>query len=186
MLRKGLFLGIFFLSLSLSPKNLNSTTVVFLTDKDLTKMADQILTGKCISKESFWTSDGKRIYTIYKILVNKRLKGKTSQQIFVFRQWGGTKDGFTYYIPGLATFEPSEEAFGFFTPPNSKGFRYTVGLAQGKLKILRNRKKKLLMRNTVGLHFRGRKHFRGKIELYEYNEYESKIKSYLEELKRKK
>lgn len=180
-----LWLGWFFLVCFLPISSLNSTTVVYLTDKDLTQRADQILTGKCISKESFWTKDGKRIYTVYKILVTKQLKGKLKKQIFVFRQWGGTKDGIAYFIPGLASFKPSEEAFAFFTPQNHKGFRYTVGLAQGKLKILRNNKKKWLLRNTEGLNFRGARH-RGRIEIYDYEKYEAKIKAYLEELRKKK
>ena len=134
------------------PLILNSTTVVYLTDKDLTRLASEIVEGKCISKQSFWTSDGKRIYTEYKILVSRKLKGKKVSQIFVFRQWGGSVDGFTYFIPGIATFQPGEEVFSFFTPRGKGGFRFTVGLAQGKLRLIRTaRGEKYLLRNTLVL-----------------------------------
>ena len=181
-----LALGVFALVCFALPQNLSSTTVQYMDDENLTKNADQIFTGQVLSKKSYWTKDKKRIYTLYKISVTKKFKGKIVNTIQVIKQWGGQVDKYKYHIAGIATFKTNEETFSFFTPANSQGFRLTVGLAQGKLEIKRNREgRRYLLRNTVGLHFR-QKNKVGQVEVIrDYDGYEKKISAFVAKHKRK-
>lgn len=162
------------------PQTLNSTTVKYMDDEALTKNAEQIFNGKVLAKKSFWTKDNKRIYTLYKFLVTKKVKGKITQDIQVVKQWGGQVGNFKYDIAGLASYELNEQAFSFFTSQNKKGFRVTVGLAQGKLKVKKNKSgQRYLIRNTVGLHFKESGQFGNVQVIRSYDKFEKKIQDFV-------
>ncbi|RME04394.1 MAG: hypothetical protein D6805_03190 [Planctomycetota bacterium] len=171
----------------LIPVSLHSTTVLKLSDRELTHRAKTIFTGKCIQSKSFWTKDKRRIYTVYSFLVEKKIKGKSISQVLTLKQWGGSVDGYRYFIPGIATFRLNEQVFNFLTPKNKQEFQFTVGLAQGKFTILRNRYgKKFLLRNTLGLRFQ--RGVKGRVEIIkDYDRFERKIRQYvLEEQERRR
>lgn len=160
----------------------DSTTVQFFTDQELTKRADMIFTGKCTGKQSYWNDEHNRIYTLYKFQVQTKIKGKKQTQTVSFKQWGGQVGVYRYAIAGLATFKPNEDAFTFLTPKNKGGFRYTVGLAQGKLRILRDKKgKRFLLRNTRDLHFKN-SNKKGHLQrISDYEGFERKIRGFVQE-----
>jgi hypothetical protein len=139
----------------LSSSPVGSATVLRLTDEELTERADVVLHGKCTGKTSRLPQDGSDlIYTEYTFDVLGRLKGdEGGGKTFTFRALGGVVGNRGLVISGAPVYTQGEEVIAFLDRPHEKtGCRHTIGLAQGKFRVVADESgAKLLERDLDGL-----------------------------------
>lgn len=128
-------------ALLLPLRPLQATTVVALGDAELARGARTIVHGDVVARRSVLAAEGGRIYTEYRFAVRELLKGAAEGDgTVVFREWGGEVGGVRYWIPGVQGYEPGEEVVAFLGAPDPRtGVGFTVGLAQGKFSVARDR-----------------------------------------------
>jgi hypothetical protein len=129
-------------TLLLAVRSSDATTVVALSDAELACGAKTVLHGDVVSRESFVTATGGRIYTEYRFAVRDLLKGAAeSDGTVVFREWGGEVGGTHYWLPGVSGYKLGEEVVAFLGDADPRtGVGLTYGLAQGKFVVQRDAK----------------------------------------------
>jgi hypothetical protein len=104
---------------------------------DLVQKSTRIVVGKCLSRESRWNERNTLILTTTRFAVSEPLKGSKDGFVEVVTV-GGTLDGITQTVSGMPAFEPEEEVL-LFLEPSKSGQWQTLGLSQGKFRVVRNR-----------------------------------------------
>jgi hypothetical protein len=113
----------------------HATVLVPLDTRALTERADRVVLGNVESQVSRWTDDHQAIYTDVTIRVEKTYKGALKPgDTVVVRREGGVVDGIGMRVYGAAAFAAGEEVLVFVE--NRGGAAYTVGMTQGKLRVL--------------------------------------------------
>jgi len=115
----------------------SAAVVVRLPLPDLVSRSELILEGRCLSVRSERDPEG-LILTVVSVLVDRGYRGTDPGQRVEFRLPGGEVGDDGLVVPGVPTFREGEEVFLFLTPPSPRGVRLPVGLAQGKLRIVRD------------------------------------------------
>lgn len=129
---------IFLLSIAfLLPYQYFSTTVEKFSLEDLVHKSSKIVVGRCVSTESRWNGKNTLILTTSTVEISDQIKGETDGMIRVVTV-GGTVNGITQTVSGMPQFEPGEEVILFLEPSKNTGWQ-PLGLAQGKLRITKNR-----------------------------------------------
>lgn len=113
-------------------------TVVRLEIEDLAERSDLAIearvTSKCVTPDPWG-----RIATEYALRVERTFAGSHVAQRTLRIPGGTLPDGSGLVLPGLPTLAVGEEALLFLTPENARGERLLVGLAQGRLRIVREK-----------------------------------------------
>lgn len=109
---------------------------------ELAREAELVARGTVESVESRRSSDGRRIYTVAKLRVADTWKGEAQETVEI-RVPGGTVDGISQIVQGMARFAPGEEVVVFLRRPGRgeatrAGPMHVVAEAQGKLTVRRD------------------------------------------------
>jgi hypothetical protein len=108
-----------------------------LTIEDLQKRADRIVHGTVLSKTVQRDSAG-RIYTRVELEVIELWRGNGAQNRFTIVHAGGVLGEKGVTVSGQEQFDVGEELV-VFASLNSRGEGVTVGMAQGKFTVTRNK-----------------------------------------------
>lgn len=133
-----------------------ATTALELTTERQTELSDLIVLVEVGTQYTFKAEDGK-VYTDTKLTVLDVLAGEAQKdQVLKVRQWGGTLEGLTHYLPGDAVFTEGEQAVVFLAdrePEN--GVLFLTAMAQSKLDVvgMNDSGDLLLNRDLQGLTF---------------------------------
>jgi hypothetical protein len=112
MLRAALFAG----ALLFAPEA-HATTVKLMSLVEKTEACPVVVHGVIERVESRWAVFGARVETVVTLAVIESIKGNYRRgERVVFRQGGGTVEGFTQTAPGLSVFEEGEEVIMFLEP----------------------------------------------------------------------
>lgn len=106
--------------------------------KKLAAESDVIQVGEVTSQWSSWDPETRLIYTYTKLKVKETVKGQTQDEVLI-KQPGGEVGGIGMKVHGMATFSQGEKALVFLKKSDS-GTPSVVGMAQGKYKIVKDRK----------------------------------------------
>lgn len=109
-----------------------ATTVERLGLEDLVQKARTIVVGKVAGSRTYWSPNGKLIFTEFTIDVGESLKGQAPRRLSV-TTLGGKIGGLELYVSGMPTFQPGEDAVLFIE--QSGGYQTVVGLGQGKFTV---------------------------------------------------
>jgi hypothetical protein len=118
---------------------LNATTLVELSLKELCKKSTDIVNARVISIQSYLSENKRRIFTDIELEVLSNIKGKTkvSQKIRL-TVYGGTVNGVSTIVVGAPKFSVGEQTILFLSniSTNNGGVNYRVsGLSQGKFNV---------------------------------------------------
>lgn len=110
-----------------------ATTVLRRSLEELVVGSDQILHGRVLRHSVEWDSSHRFLWTHYSVEITDVLKGSRGSAITISEP-GGTRDGLTMSISGVAQFADGEEVVVFLhrTPI---GFWRTYGYGQGKFSV---------------------------------------------------
>lgn len=117
---------------------LHATTAVQMDTADLTKEAETIVLGKCVSLRAVW--EGRVLVTVATVTVSETLKGGAAGSITVALPGGVDANrripiAMTY--PGAPTMQPDEEVLLFLTRDSGiASGQIVAGFAQGKFSIV--------------------------------------------------
>ncbi|MBI5480113.1 MAG: hypothetical protein HY906_14700 [Deltaproteobacteria bacterium] len=110
---------------------------------ELTAAADLVLRGRVVGEVSRWDSSRRRIYTEVTVAVDEVYKGdaRVGHSLVVTRL-GGSVGGVGLRVAGEVSLAAGEESILFLRRHEARrGARLTVvGMAQGKLAVLRDRR----------------------------------------------
>lgn len=119
------------------PRSVAAGTVVRMDIEQLARSAELVFDGRVLFARSFRDERG-LVRTEYTVSVATSFAGGP-QSTRTFELPGGTlADGSGLLIPGLPHLEVGEDALLFLTREGSTGLRLPVGLAQGKLRLVRD------------------------------------------------
>jgi hypothetical protein len=116
-----------------------ATIVESLDLREMVSRSERIVRGRVAAQKAYW-ADG-RIWTDVTIRVDATFKGAPAQtlpasQTLIVRHLGGTVNGIGSRTIGEVQFAPNEEVFLFLR--HAADAYQTVGLSQGKLRIVRD------------------------------------------------
>lgn len=160
-------LGALLLLSGLMARDAGATLIAPLDLHGMVSQADDIAVGRVESQRARWTTDHTAIITEVTLRVERGVKGvRDGERITLLRE-GGEVDGMGMLVRGAARFEPGEEVLVFLerrdgTPRQKRlsappaGPRWTVGMAQGKMRITAIGGRRIALRNIDGLAFLGR------------------------------
>jgi hypothetical protein len=125
------------LCLGWQPRPAGATTMMALDLPALTERAEMVVAGRVLETRSAWTPEHDAIYTDVTLLVDRALAGpvRAGEQIVVRRE-GGSVDGVGMKVYGAPSFTRDEEVVVFLERRGAA--RYVVGMAQGKLALVRD------------------------------------------------
>jgi hypothetical protein len=128
-------------------------TVVLPYDLDaLTDHADRVVLARVESSQAHWTSDRSAIVTDAILRVEVPLKGALrAGDLVTVRREGGEVDGLGMRVAGAARFAVGEEVVAFLEQRGA--FTWTVGMAQGKLRVEQLDGRRMVVRDLSGLAF---------------------------------
>lgn len=127
-----------------------ATSVQRFSVRDLSTRSASVAVARVVASESRW--DGGEIYTYITLQVSEGLKGARKGETLQLRQLGGQVGDIASIVPGMPSFKNSEEVLVFLTAPDKAGYRWVMGLEQGKYSISTDtRGKKNVRRNTAEL-----------------------------------
>jgi|JI9StandDraft_1071089.scaffolds.fasta_scaffold404990_1 hypothetical protein len=119
------------------PQTVSAGTVVRMEIEELARSAELVFDGRVLFARSFRDERG-LVRTEYTVSVATSFAGGP-QSTRTFELPGGQlADGSGLLIPGLPRLEIGEDALLFLTREGSSGLRLPVGLAQGKLRLVRD------------------------------------------------
>ncbi|HED67122.1 MAG TPA: hypothetical protein ENJ09_16395 [Planctomycetes bacterium] len=126
------------LSILFEPRlhDVEAGTAVRMDIAELTEHADLILEGRVLLANAFEV-DG-RIETEYLIQVDRTFEGEDQPYRTVRMPGGVLPDGRGLILAGMPRIVPGEEELLFLSAEGPTGVRVPVGLAQGKLSLVRN------------------------------------------------
>jgi hypothetical protein len=140
-LRRLALLGLIGVLLLASPAQ--GTIALRLELPELTASADVVVRGRVTGEVSRWDSSRRRIYTEVTVAVAEVYKGdaRVGQEVVVTRL-GGSVGGVGMRVAGEVSLAAGEESILFLRRHEAqRGARLTVvGMAQGKLTVLRDRR----------------------------------------------
>jgi hypothetical protein len=136
-----------------APHRLDAGTAVALDLAGLVDGAEWVFEGRVLDASAQRDASG-RIETRYRMSVSASFLGGDASER-VFRLPGGVlPDGAGMVLPGVPRFVPGEDAIVFLTRESRTGMRMPVGLAQGKLGVVRDALgRRTLARDFAGLEF---------------------------------
>jgi hypothetical protein len=113
------------------------TTMMALDLPAMTERAELVVAGRVIETRSAWTPEHDAIYTDVTLLVDRALAGpvRAGEKVVVRRE-GGSVDGIGMKVYGAPSFTRDEEVVVFLERRGAA--RYVVGMAQGKLSLIRD------------------------------------------------
>jgi hypothetical protein len=109
-----------------------ATTVVSLSESEMTEQAEWIGVGQVASARSEWI--GRRIWTVLELQVSETLKGTSAPSVTVVVPGGtDTRRGLAYIVPGVAPFIPKGARMMIFGRKTElvAGAFHPIGLVQG-------------------------------------------------------
>ncbi len=115
--------------------------MIGLSTEELTKSSEVVIKGVVEEVESYWSEDGKTIFTGALITVRDVIKGKIDQRKIVVEYEGGIVGNKGLMVSDVSSLKKGEKIILFLTPGKSKkreqnGDVYNiVGRAQGKYTI---------------------------------------------------
>jgi hypothetical protein len=131
----------------------SAAVVLHLDLPALTARADLVVRGRAVAQRSRWDAAHRRIYTDVTLVVDEAYKGgpRPGSTLRITRL-GGSVDGIGMRVAGEATFALGEEAIVFLRRHVRHGVtRLSVlGMAQGKLTVLRGRAGARVLRSLGG------------------------------------
>ncbi len=113
------------------------TQFVPMSIEDLSRRAEIVVHGTVIDSTCLTDTNG-RIYTQVRVQVGEVWKGAANANPLVIVHGGGTVGSHHTVVSGQVEYHPGEEIVAFLVT-NSRGQAVTVGLAQGKFEVLRDR-----------------------------------------------
>ncbi len=133
----------------------HATLVVPLDLAGLVEHSDRICVGKIESQVSRWTSNRDAIYTDFTLRIAQVMKGSgAAGETVIVRREGGEVGGMGMRVTGAANFTVGEEVVVFLEQRGGpRGALYTVGMAQGKMRIDTVDGKKVAIRDLSGVAF---------------------------------
>jgi hypothetical protein len=131
-----------FLFIFLISSSAYATAVQRLSLEDLARRAHTIVVGRVTNSRTYWSSNGKLIFTNYTIQVDESIKGQAGQTVEV-TTIGGKIGSIELHVAGMPAFETGESAVVFIEP--SAGYQTVLGLSQGKFTVKNGE-----VMNTVG------------------------------------
>ncbi len=115
-----------------------ATTVLGLNWQEMVERSSIIVTGTVVESHSHWNADKTKIYTTSAVEVSEVLKGQAGKTVLI-RQLGGEVDGVGARLLGAPKYEAGEDVVVFLESRPDGAF-VTVGLSQGKCRLLRDGK----------------------------------------------
>jgi hypothetical protein len=109
-----------------------ATTVERLNLDALVKKSNRIVIGKVRSSRTYWSSNGRLIFTSYTMDIHETLKGQAATTVEL-TTIGGKIGDVTLHVAGMPVFAKDEDAVVFVE--NSGAYSTVVGLAQGKFAV---------------------------------------------------
>ncbi|MSP58841.1 MAG: hypothetical protein EXR72_00600 [Myxococcales bacterium] len=132
-----------------------ASTILPLDLRELCAHADQILVARVESQTARWNSDHSAIYTDVSLRVSRSMKGEAVEgELVIVRREGGEAEGMGMLVTGAARFSDGEEVVVFLERRGAA--RWTVGMAQGKLRVATVAGKRVALRSVAGLEFTAR------------------------------
>lgn len=125
------------LALCLSALNLSAELMWPLPVEELTQRAELILHGMVANKTCQRSPEG-RIYTRVDLLVSEVWKGSLTTNTITIVHSGGTVGNLRTSVSGQVSYEVGEEVVAFLVL-NSRGEGVTLGLAQGKFHVWKDK-----------------------------------------------
>jgi len=116
---------------------LRATIMTPLSVEDLTRRAELVLHGTVESKTCLKDAEG-RIYTRIEFKVSEVWKGHLTTNTFQIVHGGGMVGNERTVVDGEATYEAGEELICFLRL-NQRGEGVSIGLAQGKFKVQKDK-----------------------------------------------
>jgi hypothetical protein len=112
---------------------LSASLIIELSLDELIALSDQIVTGTIIETKSDWNDDRTNIYTFYKLLINKCLKGNNYDELTI-KTPGGKVGEIWQWVEDSASFKTGETVLLFLNNNHDGTFSLT-GAVQGKYRI---------------------------------------------------
>ncbi|MCB9538356.1 MAG: hypothetical protein H6704_19065 [Myxococcales bacterium] len=109
-----------------------ATTVVGYDLEGLARAADAIVVGRVVDRSAAWR-DG-RIVTTVTLAADDVLKGEAAST-FRVEVLGGSVDGISQRVAGVAAFEPDERVAVFLRAEKARAAFSVVGMSQGKMRL---------------------------------------------------
>jgi hypothetical protein len=125
------------------PSPAQGTVALRVDLPELAATADLVVRGRVVGATSRWDSSRRRIYTDVTVAVDEVYKGSARVgQALVITRLGGSVGGVGMRVAGEVSLAPGEESILFLRRHDARrGARLTVvGMAQGKLTVLRDRR----------------------------------------------
>ncbi len=110
----------------------SATTVVGYDLEGLARAADAVVVGRVVDRVSAWR-DG-RIVTTVTVAAEDVLKGEAAPTYRV-DVLGGSVDGISQRVAGVAVFEPDERVAVFLRADRARAAFTVVGMSQGKMRL---------------------------------------------------
>ncbi len=130
-----------------------------LTLKELCTESSDIIIGTPVAISSHKSQNGKNVYSLIDISVEKTLKGNLEQNSVIrMPMFGGTIDGITTFAVGFPRFSTKVKSI-FFLQEKSEPIEalngpqqifLITGLSQGKFDIVQDNREQILLRNYEG------------------------------------
>jgi len=111
-----------------------------LSTEKLTRSSEMVVRGEVKEVKSYWSDDGKTIFTSATISIRDIIRGKLVQKTIVVEYPGGQVGDIGLKVSDVATFKKGEQILLFLKPAKNKraeaeDIYNIVGRAQGKYTI---------------------------------------------------
>lgn len=135
------------------PTSAGASVVVPLDLDALCDHSAAIVLGRVEARESHWTEDHSAIYTDVTVRVLDAMKGEARPgDTVTVRRLGGSVDGMGMKVFGEASYAPGEEVVVFLERRGGMtNVLWTVGMAQGKLRVATVNGQPMALRDLSGL-----------------------------------
>lgn len=134
-----------------------ATQILPMTAEELSKDAELVFVGTCLSRE---VKAGPPVGTEYTFKIETVVKGALQTgSVLTFRQWGalpGTTLPGGVSAPkllGMPVYEVGRKLLLFLGPQSSRGFRSPVGLGQGVFALMQAEDGSTIIQNEMGNRF---------------------------------
>jgi hypothetical protein len=118
----------------------------------LVDQASDVVVARVEARASRWSSDKRAIYTEVTLRVEHALKGTSREgDAVTVRTEGGSVDGIGMRVQGAAYFTVGEEVVAFLERRGAA--LWTVGMAQGKMRVMATNSRRVAVRDVGGLSF---------------------------------
>jgi hypothetical protein len=115
-----------------------ATKIMYRSPRDLAAESSQIVRGTVASVNSYWNTEGTKIFTEARVVVEETYKGSSIREARVL-QLGGIVGHVNMHVEGALGWRPDEEVL-LFLEPNMPGTFSVAGFSQGKFEIQRDPK----------------------------------------------